>query len=39
MSNCSTPKMKVVTQFVDYVATHVSKKYPSPYAPTVYRPS
>jgi hypothetical protein len=30
MSNCRMPMEKVVAQSVDYAATHVGKKYPSP---------
>jgi hypothetical protein len=33
-----TPKKWVGLQSVDYAATHVGKKYPSTYPPTVYRP-
>jgi hypothetical protein len=32
------PKERVELQFVDYAVTHVGKKYPSPWLPTVYRP-
>jgi hypothetical protein len=30
LSNCRSPKVKVEDQSVDYAATHVGKKYPSP---------